>query len=180
MRFIPEDADRAPAHSADGRRKRVPREGSRGRDSKRVVCPRVYLHMLSARRLTAIAVAAVGTLVGLYRPWKSTRAHRFVNDGVPLQPRSLAVLASPRSGKVTMEVHRVPLSSAHGKPPAVMFGAFVASGSHFEPGDLVGCFGGAVVHGEELVAKKLRVPRVDSYIYGAPRSVSLERVAFEV
>ena len=84
--------------------------------------------------------------------WPSAVVHRFMNDAVPLELSSRQPLRLRRASQVAMEIRRTMLPTTAGATAA--FGVFVAAGSHLETGDLAGCYSGAVVHGDALVAKK--------------------------
>ena len=96
--------------------------------------------------------------------WPSAVVHRFTNDAVPLELLSRQPLRLRRGSQVQMEIRRTTLTTNAGPTPA--YGVFVAHGSHLELGDLAGCYSGAVVHGDALVAKKERgASGVDVYSY---------------
>ena len=133
------------------------------------MAPKRHAHarLLTKQHLSSWLGAAVALL--LYHMvsrwlWPSAVVHRFTNDAVPLELLSRQPLRLRRGSQVQMEIRRTTLTTNAGPTPA--YGVFVAHGSHLELGDLAGCYSGAVVRGDALVAKKERgASGVDVYSY---------------
>ena len=81
---------------------------------------------------------------------RSRVVHVFVNDALAVD-RHARTFRPRRFAQVAMEIRRVSLSES---VAGDAFGVFVASGAHFELGDLVGCYSGAVVHGSTTIGLK--------------------------